>query len=241
VRYAIFADVHSNIEAFKVVIEHYYVQSIDRYIFLGDIAGYGGDPKECIDVLKDLKPLSVAGNHDWAVINKFSTNYFNLQAKEAIAWTKKQLKKDDLSYLEKFHLQIEEDHFICVHGSLKSPHEFNYVFDIDDAVVNFQLFKKKLCFVGHTHRPGIYCLNNGNVSYSEDAEVSLEEDKRYIVNAGSVGQPRDGDPRTSCCIYDDQNQTVEIIRLNYDIAQAASSIINQGLPTNLAHRLYDGR
>lgn len=240
-RYAIFADVHSNLEALRVVVEHYYIQSIDRYIFLGDIVGYGGDPKDCIDILRDLKPLAVAGNHDWGVSGKLSTNYFNLHAKESIIWTKKQIKKDDLSYLEKFHLEIEDGNFICVHGSLKSPHEFNYVFDIDDAVVNFQLFKKKLCFVGHTHRPGIYCLNNDNVSYSEDAEVSLEEDKRYIVNVGSVGQPRDGDPRACCCVYDDQNQTVEIIRLNYDVAQAASSIVNQGLPTSLANRLYDGR
>ncbi|MCF7908776.1 MAG: metallophosphatase family protein [Candidatus Omnitrophica bacterium] len=240
-RYAIFADVHSNIEAFQVVIEAYYQENVDRYLFLGDIIGYGGDPRECLDVLKDLKAITVAGNHDWAAVGKFPLNNLNLHARTAINWTKTKLTKADVSYLSGFHLTIEEKDFVCVHGSLRSPHEFKYILDIDDAVTVFQLFKKKVCFLGHSHRPGIYCLDKDNVSYIEPGEVTFKPDNRYIVNVGSVGQPRDGDPRASFCVYDDEDQRVEIFRVGYDVAKAASSIVNQNLPSNLANRLYDGR
>ncbi len=240
-RYAIFADVHSNLEAFTVAIETYYQENIDRYVFLGDIIGYGGDPKECLNILKDLKALCVAGNHDWTAIGKFPLNNLNLHARNAIIWTKKQLKKDNLEYLSRFHLTLQEKSFTCVHSSLKSPQEFSYIWDIDDAVSVFQLSKDRLCFVGHSHRPGIYCLEGQNVSYIDPGEVTLKPENRYIINVGSIGQPRDGDPRACFSVYDDETQQVQIIRVGYDIAKAASSILNNGLPPTLATRLYDGR
>ncbi|MBU1112709.1 MAG: metallophosphatase family protein [Candidatus Omnitrophica bacterium] len=240
-KYAVFSDVHGNLEAFKAALDVYYREKIDHYIFLGDIVGYGAEPKECLSRLKELKAVVVAGNHDWAVSGKFPANNLNIYAREAIFWTQKRLKKEDLAYLDKFSLTVEEEDFICVHGSLKSPHEFDYIFDLDDASVNFNFLQKKICFIGHTHRPGIYCQGNDKISYIEQPEIRLEPGKRYIVNVGSVGQPRDGDPRASFCIYDDEAESLQIIRVGYDVAKSASAILNQGLPAMLANRLYDGR
>ena len=240
-KYGIFSDVHSNLEAFKAVLDVYYRERIDHYIFLGDIIGYGADPAECLARLCELKAVTVAGNHDWAVAGKFSPNNLNVYAREAIFWTQKKLKKEDLTYLAGLNLTVEVDDFVCVHGSLKSPHDFNYIFDLDDATEDFNFLNKKIYFIGHTHRPGIYCQDKENTSYINQSKLTLEEDKRYLINIGSVGQPRDGDPRASFCIYDNEINSIEIIRVGYDIAKAASAILNEGLPPMLANRLYDGR
>jgi len=238
-RYGIFSDVHSNIEAFTTAIEYYKKEKIDTFIFLGDIVGYGANPKEAISLLRTLKPVSIAGNHDWAVIDKLTTDYFNEYAKEAIVWTKTQLAQE-FDYLREFPLTYQNENFFCVHGSLNNPKDFNYIWGINDARENFDLLKTKILFVGHSHRAQIYYKNVKGIFFHPEASISIKAGEKYIVNVGSIGQPRDRDSRLSLCIYDSEEGIVSIKRMQYNIKLAAEKITNAGLPQILASRLFVG-
>jgi len=241
-RYGIFSDIHSNLEAFRVVTDFYKEQAIDRYIFLGDAVGYGANPHESIDLLKTLPDCtSIAGNHDWGVVNKLSIEYFNPYAKEAILWTKKHLRPGDTRFLTGLPLIHEEPEFTCVHGSLQSPEAFHYILNEEDAVSNFPSLQKKLLFIGHSHRREVFIEKGGELRYSKNDEILLEQDARYIVNVGSVGQPRDSDRRAACCIYDSRKQSITFRRLDYDVDTAAQKITKAGLPTVLGARLFLGK
>ncbi|MCM8831229.1 MAG: metallophosphatase family protein [Candidatus Omnitrophica bacterium] len=239
-RYGIFSDVHSNLEAFSVVYDFYKNNQIDKYIFIGDIVGYGANPKECLYLLKELNPICVAGNHDWAVVNKLGLDYFNEYAKTALLWTKEKVFFDDCLYINSFALVYEEDNFVCVHGSLEEPQNFNYIFSIMDSWRNFSLLKKDILFVGHSHRMESYVYYNGKVRYLPDMELEIQKDAKYIINVGSVGQPRDRDNRSCACIYDSDKKVVFFKRLEYNIKKAAEKILESGLPQILATRLYFG-
>jgi predicted phosphodiesterase len=241
-RYGIFSDVHSNLEAFEVVVDSYKKERIDKFIFLGDIIGYGANPSQVISLLKTLNPVVVAGNHDWAVIDKFSIKYFNIYAREAIIWTKNNLKKEDFSYLHTFKIIHKENNFICVHASPKQPHEFNYIWNVADAWENFFLFKEKICFIGHSHKKeGFFLEEKGEIFYLQKDQIRLNYHGKYIINVGSVGQPRDGDNRACFCIYDSDENLVIFRRIEYNIKKAADKILKQGLPSLLAFRLYQGQ
>ncbi len=239
-RYAIFSDVHGNLEAFAAAEEFYRDQKIDRFIFLGDIVGYGADPGECLKRLVLLNPVAIAGNHDWGVADKFDPDYFNTYAREALFWTRKNLSPEEISCLGRFLLTHWEEDFICVHGSLSDPGQFYYILDINDAALNFPLMDKHLCFVGHTHRSEVYILENDRIARLGGQEIKLKPGAQYIINVGSVGQPRDRDRRASLCIYDSNEGTVRFKRLEYDIKKAAGKIIQNSLPPVLAERLYTG-
>lgn len=239
-RYGIFSDVHSNLEAFEVAINFYKTEKIDRFIFLGDIVGYGANPNECILALKSLNPVVIAGNHDWAVSDKFSIAYFNPYAKEAVLWTAKELKQENIHYLRNLVLTYEEKDFICVHGSLENPQQFNYILNSYDAQFNFSLLKQRLCFIGHSHRAEVYILENNQLLRLCQQKIKLNSGAKYIINVGSVGQPRDRDPRLSLCIYDNEAKVVNFVRLEYNIKKAADKILKKGLPPLLAQRLYGG-
>ena len=239
-RYAIFSDVHSNLSAFSNVLDYFKKQNIDRYIFLGDIVGYYTDVKECIYSLRELNPICIAGNHDWAVIGKFNIEYFNDIAKEAILWTKDNVLLEDIYYLNSFEILYNEENFSCIHGSLYNPEDFNYIFTIEDARLNFSLLKKQILFVGHTHKPIVYIKDNGKILYSLDNTIEIQEDKNYIINVGSVGQPRDGDNRSCVCIYDTDKNIVIFERLSYNIKDTVKKIFNAKLPKELGYRLYMG-
>lgn len=239
-RYAIFSDIHSNLEAFEVVYDYYKKQKIDKFIFLGDIVGYGANPHQCIMLLQKLEPIVICGNHDRAVADCLSLDYFNEYAAKAISWTKKEVSLDDVGYLKSCELTYEADNFICVHGSLDNPEKYNYILGINDAFLNFSLLKKQLLFVGHSHRTEAYAYAEGEVRYIAEWNFKLKPQEKYIVNVGSVGQPRDRDRRSSVCIYDSEERIVFLKRLEYNIKNAADKILNQGLPPILAQRLYAG-
>ncbi|MFH1771412.1 MAG: metallophosphoesterase [Candidatus Omnitrophota bacterium] len=251
-RYAIFSDIHGNLEAFSSLIESLNETQIDKFIFIGDIIGYGADPCQCISMLKSMNPAAIAGNHDWAVTGRLSLDYFNSVARQALLWTKKQLGNEELKYLDTFTLVHDEDDFVCVHGSLREPEKFNYVWDIEDASYNFSLFQKKICFLGHSHKMAAYfiderskeariLLHKGEIqTYLSGFTIHLKENERYLINVGSVGQPRDEDPRLSMCIYDSQKKEIELRKLSYDIVKAAKKIIDNCLPSVLASRLFEG-
>lgn len=239
-RYGIFSDIHGNIEAFKTALEHYKKENIDKFIFLGDIVGYGANPNEAIAILSALNPVCVAGNHDWAAIGELSADYFNEYSKKAIFWTKACLSDSEKAYLKSFPLLYNEKNFLCVHGSLKEPEKFNYIWGLNEARENFELMKTNILFVGHSHRAQIYYKNKDGIFFHTDASISIKKEEKYIINVGSVGQPRDRDSRLSLCVYDSEENIVSIKRLVYNITLTADKIIKAGLPQMLATRLFAG-
>lgn len=241
-RYGIISDIHSNLEAFRAALEALSKESIDEYLFIGDLVGYGADPHACIKEMKALGPKAViAGNHEWGTLGLLDIGYFNEYAAEAVIWTKGVLDREELSYLKSFRLIYESDKFTLVHGSLKNPGEFNYILDEDDAYRTMKLMKTAICFVGHSHAAGIFHSAGGRAALSAGPEIKIGPGKKYVVNVGSIGQPRDGDSRAAYAVYDDEASVVEIRRAAYDVNAAQKKIRDAGLPERLASRLAEGR
>ncbi len=240
-RYAVFSDVHANLEALQAVLDFFSGAHVNAYIFLGDIVGYGADPQACLSVLKTLRPLAVAGNHDWASVGRLDTDFFNAAARAAVAWTASRLTQDEHAFLADLELVKEGPDFYLVHGTLEAPERFDYMLDARRARRSFEMLDRRVCFVGHSHQPGVFIAHEGAIVYREAGEVDIEPEKRYIVNDGSVGQPRDGDPRACCCIYDDREGRLTFHRIPYDIKSAATKIRQAGLPPSRADRLFEGR
>lgn len=238
-KYGLISDIHGNLEALKKVLEILSEEGVDKYICLGDIVGYGANPRECIKEVKKLKAVCIAGNHDWAGIGETDIEFFNPYAKEAILWTQQELKKRDKDYLKSLPLAKVVDDFTIVHATLDEPEEWKYFYSTYHAHKNFQILTTPLCFVGHSHIPIIF-LEKDYCTYSKTSELQLEEDYKYIVNIGSVGQPRDGDPRASFAIYDNEEKKVVIKRVDYDIKTAQEKILEAELPPILAERLAFG-
>ena len=240
-RHGIISDIHGNVEAFRAVVDELSKESVDDYISLGDVVGYGADPKACIETLKLLKPrISITGNHEWGVAGLLDLAYFSDDAKEAIIWTKGVLSGPEIDFLKSFGLAHNEAGYSLVHGSLDNPAEFNYIVNVDDARRTMTVMGSSLCFVGHSHYAGIFYSDKGRIMYADGRRIKLSQGEKYIVNAGSVGQPRDGDPRASFVIYDDAEGVVEIKRVKYDTKRAADKILAAGLPAALALRLSKG-
>lgn len=223
------------------MIKAYKKESIDTYLCVGDVVGYGADPNECIEKTKALAKITVAGNHDWAAVGLFSKEYFNPLAAEAILWTKRKLSDSDRTFLQSLELVYENDDLTLVHGTLDTPHDFNYMEDDYAAGQSFEWLKNNICFVGHSHVAGIFVLEKGTeISYSRDSSIRLAPGKKYIVNVGSIGQPRDGNPKAAYCVYDSAKSEVSIKRIDYDVEAARKKILSAGLPEFLGERLLTG-
>ena len=241
-RYAIIADIHANLAAFQAVlddIEHR--GGVNEFWCLGDVVGYGPDPHQCLELLRGLKHVCVAGNHDWAAIGKIDTAAFNSDAAAACHWTAGQLTPKDTKYLKSLPLTIHRDKFTLVHGSPREP-IWEYVISNNIATVNFDFFQSKFCLVGHSHVPLIFKSEDGTCSFnpfSPSVKLALG-DSRLIINPGGVGQPRDGDPRTSYAIYDSENEIITLHRIPYDIEATQEKMMGVGLPVRLASRLSQG-
>ena len=241
-RYGIFADVHSNLEALDAVIEAYGKEAIDKYLCAGDVVGYAANPKECIEKIKALTIITVAGNHDWASVNLFSLDYFNPVASEAIFWTKQNLDDNSRYFLESLKLVYKNEDLTLVHGTLENPQDFNYMTDGYAAWVTFRLLETDICFVGHSHVAGIFIKDKDDrIHYRQDNSVDIKQEFKYIINVGSVGQPRDGNPKAAYCIYDTDKKEVQIKRVGYDIQATRRKIIHAGLPQFLGDRLIVGK
>lgn len=244
-RYLIFSDIHSNLEALKAMLDFIKNRKFDQFIFLGDIVGYGANPNEVIEELKKIKPLFlVRGNHDKAVAGLTNLEYFNPVAALAVMWTTKNIKPENLAFLrelKKGPLNLNEEITIC-HGSPWD--EDFYMFNKFDALEAFSLFNTKICFFGHTHFPAIHILVKEDVKTIYPAKfplkLKIEDGYRYLINPGSIGQPRDGNPLSSLLIYDSRRRIITIHRVPYDISTAQSKILEAGLPHMLASRLSSG-
>lgn len=241
-RYGIFSDVHSNLEALDTILDAYQKEAIDTYLCVGDIVGYAANPKECIEKVKKSAMITVAGNHDWAAVNLFSVDYFNPVACEAIFWTRRNLDDPDRYFLESLKLVYKNEDLTLVHGTLDNPRDFNYMTDGYIAWETFRLLETNICFVGHSHVAGIFIKDKDDrITYREDNSVDIEKEKKYIINVGSVGQPRDGNPQACYCIYDTDKKEIQIKRISYDVQTSRKKIIDAGLPRFLGDRLIIGR
>ena len=239
-RYGIFSDIHGNWEALQEVLQFYRKEGINDYICLGDIVGYGANPKECLDQIRELNAACVAGNHDWAVSGRLNYENFHQSAKEAVEWTRGQLTGEDMEFINRLPLMFKNDDFVAVHGTLSEPENFHYMLYMSDARETFHLMERQVCFVGHSHVPQILVRHGEKVVCSVKMSAEINPADQFIVNVGSVGQPRDGNPKASCCVYDTTERVLNISRLSYDIQSAHINILKAGLPEDLAERLLVG-
>lgn len=242
-RYAIIGDMHANLAAFTAVLDDIERRGgVEKVWCLGDIVGYGPDPHECIELLRQTNHICVAGNHDWAAISKIDTAEFNPDAAAACHWTAQQLSSADVEYLENLPLVIEEDDFTLVHGSPREP-IWEYLISNGIAKENFAHFKSQFCLVGHSHAPLVFSYNESGACSSSQfsANIGLALGRnRLIINPGGVGQPRDSDPRASYAIYDSETRLIRLYRVPYDIRSTQDKMVAYGLPMRLVSRLSYG-
>lgn len=242
-RYALFGDIHGNLEALETVMAEYDREGIDEYICLGDIVGYGANPRQCLDIVREkcASGLVVAGNHDHAICGKLNIDFFNSYARQAVLWTREQLEQSDIDYLHALELVKKLDPALTVvHGTLNFPEMFDYITTSYDAHLTLELLETPVCFLGHSHVPVTF-FSGPTVTFSMESEVEIRPDRKTLVNIGSVGQPRDENPKASYAIYDTDQQKVWVKRIDYDIEKAGAKIIAAGLPEILAERLKYGR
>jgi predicted phosphodiesterase len=243
-RYAILSDIHSNLEALNAVLRKIDSQKVDEIISIGDVVGYNANPNECIDILRRRGIRSLMGNHDMRACGMESAYDFNPIAKDAIVWTKETLSKENLDFLKSQPrtLYLNEKRAIAIHGSFTS-HDI-YILSALNAQENFKIMEEShqphLCFFGHTHVKIIYAAANSDVTTSFDDELDISESERYLINPGSVGQPRDMNPNASFLIYDTKTKKVQFYKVQYDVSVSAQKILKAGLPIELAERLEVG-
>lgn len=242
-RIAVFSDIHSNLEAFEAVLDHSSRQKVDRYVCLGDVVGYGANPNECIDLLKSLPACPcVLGNHDAAVLG-IPCN-MKPDARRVIVWTREVLTKTSMWFLTEMEDLIKWDDISFCHSNPYRPRNWYYVSEKTYISSSFARSKAKILFVGHTHVPVAITRKNFFCVYIRSPKHSMvvpaAELNRQIFNSGSIGQPRDGDPRASYLIYDTDKKVVEFYRVAYDVARAGEKILAAGLPKLYAQRLVNG-
>lgn len=240
-RYAIISDIHGNIESLERAFA--LVDPEDAVLCLGDIVGYGPNPNECIALLRDRVKHAVLGNHDLAALENFGVEYFNDAARSAIAWTQTVLSPESRAWLNGLSYEIRYPEFLLVHGA--PVNYFEYILDKRTAAKAFALTDAPLVFIGHTHIAEYWEQEpDGTVGHrhmQQGGEIRLAEGRRYIIDVGSIGQPRDLNPEASFVFFDPEKRTVEWVRYPYPIGQVQEKIHEAHLPEYLAMRLESGR
>jgi len=239
-RLAILSDIHANLEALEAVLADGRERRCTQFICLGDMVGYNADPRECLDRVRELDCPVVKGNHDEEATLSTSSEHFNELAERAIEWTRNTLPEPDKEWLRGLPLQKRVHDCTIVHATLDTPGQWGYVFSNLDAAASFTYQRTAVCFFGHTHVPMVFVRDQG-VRQQRSEHVRIEPGKKYFINVGSVGQPRDGNWRAAYCIYDIANNVVELVRVKYDVATAQKKILKAGLPQLLAERIAIGR
>lgn len=237
----VISDVHANLDALNAVLES--AGEVDAVLCLGDIVGYGPDPNECIERLSTLPNLiCIMGNHDAAALGLIDIDTFNKEARQSSRWTQKTLTSEHMMFLGKLPETAIVGDITIAHGSPRNP-IWEYVLDIKTALVNFGAFDTHICFIGHSHLPLAFLMNPSGKSITwkllSDMDV-ITIDGRAMINPGSVGQPRDHDPRSAFGIFDSEAQTWQARRVEYDIAAVQKRIRAANLPKRHADRLVDG-
>jgi len=239
-RVGIFSDIHSNLHALETVLKAIDEEEVDHLFCCGDIVGYGAFPNECCELLRERNCPIIAGNHDHAVLGITDISYFNDIAKHAVLWTRDILKPENEEFLRSLPLTHKAGDMLFVHSSPDSPRDWNYILTMGEARSNFNHFEEKFCFIGHSHQPFIIINHREDLSCPETPEIEILENRRYLINVGSVGQPRDRNSNTCYVIVDFEKNRVQIKRIPYNVRAAQEAIISSGLSHELAERLAYG-
>lgn len=242
-KYGVLGDIHSNLSALESVLERFEAEGVDRILSVGDIVGYGAQPKECIRLVRSIGATVVKGNHDAACVGELELRYFNAHARAAVEWTTAVLDEEELRWLAGLPLTVDLEDCCVGHGTYHRPELFDYIQSTSDADPSLDAMWKPICFVGHTHVPVTLLRleeDPAHTAYTLDTEIDLSEVRRAVINVGSVGQPRDEDARAAYCIYDPGERRAWIRRVEYDVEREAELIRSAGLPRILADRLYLG-
>lgn len=240
-RFAVFSDVHGNLESLECALGM--LDASDRLLCLGDIVGYGPNPNECVALIRERAEQTVLGNHDVAAVDNFGIEYFNPAARKAIEWTQGVIAPDNARWLNGLGYEIRQPEYLLVHGA--PVHYFEYVLDKRHAKAAFERTDARLIFVGHTHIAEYYSLDgDGTIAHAHmqhGGEIALEEGKRYIIDVGSIGQPRDLNPQPCFVFYEPELRRVQWVRYDYPVREVQQKIIDAELPSALAARLDVGR
>lgn len=239
-KYAILGDIHSNLEALEAVIYDAKQQGVSKFACTGDIVGYNADPKKCLKMVRDLGAVIVQGNHDYYAGCNQSMDRFTPIAQKSIYWTRKNLSIFDRKYLRNLPYIAETEDFTIVHSSLDTPEDWTYILQKHTAQAHFKNQFNTLCFFGHTHVPSVFIKGDKPVPPITDS-ILIEPDSQYLINVGSVGQPRDKNKKASYAIYDTETKMVAIQRVEYDIELTQQKIRKAGLPFRNALRLAHGQ
>ena len=239
-RFALFGDIHANLEALEAVLEDAANQGCTDYVCMGDLVGYNADPAACLEIVRTQNWPVVKGNHDEDASEDHPLEKMNPVAAEALEWTRKQLSDEQRAWLRHIRMVRQVENFTVVHSTLDQPQSWTYVTNKFEAMSNFSYQFTNLCFHGHTHVPRIF-IREDRVMEIEETSVIINPKFKYFINTGSVGQPRDGDWRACYAIYDVPTSTVSFRRVEYDLLTTQQKIRAAGLPEILAERLAAGR
>lgn len=237
-RLAVLSDIHANLEALEAVHRAGEQRGVQRWICLGDIVGYGADPRACVAQVQEWMAGAVLGNHDQAVAGLGNLGYFNAWARRAVEWTAAQLEPAQRQYLAGLPLSLAEGEVLFTHADPGDPEGWGYVLSAREALAALRATAARLCFVGHSHQPLVCAAGAGLLDIGEP--IPLKAGERYLVNVGSVGQPRDGNWRACFLVWDQEEDTLEFVRSDYDLHRAQTKILEAGLPPLLAQRLAQG-
>lgn len=239
-RYAIVSDVHGNLEALRAVLADAAPRA-DALVCLGDTVGYGADPVACVETIATRARIILGGNHEWAVAGRLDPRWFNPYARAAVEWTVEQLDEPHRAWLGALPLVSQVAGATLVHASPERPEAWDYVVTPEDGFAALGACATPWCFIGHSHLPGVWSLGPDGARHRPGAgRLVAQPGVRYLVNVGSVGQPRDRDRRAAYAVWDAERGLVEIRRVAYDVAEARRKIVTAGLPRFLADRLAAG-
>ncbi|MCP4634371.1 MAG: metallophosphoesterase family protein [candidate division Zixibacteria bacterium] len=239
---AFFSDVHANLEALKAVLSDAQSEKVDKMFFLGDAVGYGPDPNECVELIAENAETCLMGNHDYAALGLLNTINFNSYAQQAIEYTQRVLTRENKEKIADFELEAFFKEFHMVHATPEHPNQWDYIVSLEDAEENFPHIKKQICLIGHSHYPAIICNSNGSApEIIRDTSIRLDKKNKYIVNIGSVGQPRDRNSASCYLIYNSKGRTIKLQRVSYNFKLTQEKMAKAELPEYLITRLEKGK
>ena len=236
-KFGLFADIHSNLEALLAVLSDMAQEGVTQPVCVGDVVGYNANPSECLEIVRELGCPQVLGNHDEAATWEEDPANFNLYALRAIQYTKAALSVEQRQYLAKLPMTHHFDSFSVVHSEFGRPESWVYLLNAEEAYASMYQQHSPLAFFGHTHLPHMFVHDGHEIHEYFYRKFVVDPERKYFINVGSVGQPRDGDWRAKYVIFDTEEQTVELRRVAYDLALTQKKIIEAGLPKRLADRL----
>lgn len=240
-RYAIISDIHGNLAALQRVLERIEEENCDRIICLGDVVGYGPFPNECCELVQNRAAITLCGNHDAVAGGRIRPDFFTIYAAQAIRWTLGRLNEANQRFLAGLPLIQREGNLIFVHSTPQEPKEWHYLTSIVRAAREFESFSEQICFIGHTHMPTAWVQVDGDIERRTAEFLRILPEERYIINVGSVGQPRDNNPDACFGIWDDERSEFRLVRTAYDIHATQQAMREHRLPDFLIERLAYGR